>query len=109
MEYEFELDDHTQGLSVSLLDIPELLTDLLRDNEIDTVGQLYDEVQSGGIIEAKGIGERRRDQLAGAVKKLSVSRRSDAVGYVFSMGQLIFYLMLFIGMALIMYRTGERF
>ena len=108
MEYEFEMDAHTHSISVSILDIPELLADVLRDNEIDTVGQLYDEVQSGGIIDIKGIGEKRRDQLAAAMKKLSVLRRSDAVGYVFSLGQLIFYLVLGIGVALIMYQTYTK-
>jgi len=38
-----------------------LPTDLLREDEIDTVGQLYDEVQSGDIKETKGVGKKRRD------------------------------------------------
>ena len=83
--FEEELPDEIGSLSTMVLALPEIVRDILREAEIDTLSHLYVKVVDGSICEVSGIGERRREQLAEELNKFALSRRRGAIGLVFSL------------------------
>lgn len=91
--FEEELPDEIGSLSTMVLALPEIVRDILREAEIDTLSHLYVKVVDGSICEVSGIGERRREQLAEELNKFALSRRRGAIGLVFSWSTVMYYVL----------------